>query len=67
MNLKQFNPMKILNHLDVAKAIVRRENPYPVSFEIDPSNTCNHECTWCMYEDFMKVCEHEILTLTKLS
>ncbi|OGL51663.1 MAG: hypothetical protein A3C43_09455 [Candidatus Schekmanbacteria bacterium RIFCSPHIGHO2_02_FULL_38_11] len=54
MNLKQFNPMKILNHLDVAKAIVRRENPYPVSFEIDPSNTCNHECTWCMYEDFMK-------------
>ncbi len=54
MNLKQFNPMKILNHIDLARAIVGGVNPYPVSFEIDPSNTCNHECTWCMYEKFMK-------------
>jgi len=54
MNLKQFNPMKILNHLELVKAIVRNDNPYPVSFEIDPSNVCNHACTWCMYENFIK-------------
>lgn len=46
--------MKILNHLDLAKAIIYGKNPYPVSFEIDPSNACNHNCVWCMYEDFMK-------------
>lgn len=54
MNLKQFNPMKILNHLDLAKAIVEGKTPYPISFEIDPSNLCNHKCIWCMYDDFMK-------------
>ncbi len=54
MKPKQFNAIKILDHLDVAKAIVRGENPYPISYEIDPSNTCNHECIWCMYDDFMQ-------------
>src|SRR3990172_1893117 len=54
MNLKQFNPMKIMNHLELVKAIVKGGNPYPVSFEIDPSNICNHACTWCMYEEFIK-------------
>lgn len=54
MKLKQFNAIKILDHLDVAKAIVRGDNPYPISYEIDPSNTCNHKCVWCMYDDFMQ-------------
>ncbi|MBF0343560.1 MAG: radical SAM protein [Nitrospirae bacterium] len=54
MNLKQFSPMKILNHLALAKAIVNGENPYPPSFEIDPTNMCNHNCIWCMYDDFLK-------------
>ncbi len=54
MKLKQFSAMKILDHLDFAKAIIRGENLYPISYEIDPSNTCNHECIWCMYADFMR-------------
>lgn len=24
----------------------------PISCEIDPTNYCNHNCIWCMYEDF---------------
>jgi sulfatase maturation enzyme AslB (radical SAM superfamily) len=54
MKLKQFSPMKILNHLELASSIVRGENPYPVSFEMDLSNICNHDCVWCMYKDFMR-------------
>lgn len=53
MNLKQFSSMKILNHMALAEAVVRGDNPWPVSFEIDPSNSCNHDCVWCMYEEFM--------------
>jgi len=46
--------MKILNYLDRAKAIARGNDPYPISFEIDPSNVCNHRCIWCMYKEFMQ-------------
>jgi len=53
MKLKQFSPMKLLYHLDHAKAIGQGKNVYPLSYEIDPSNLCNHGCIWCMYEDFM--------------
>ena len=52
MNLKQFNPMKILNHQDSLNAILKGWNPPPVSCEIDPSNLCNHNCIWCMYYEF---------------
>ena len=45
--------MKILDHLDFARTIVRGQTPFPFSFEIDPSNTCNHDCVWCMYSEFM--------------
>lgn len=45
-----FHPMKILNHYDRLEAIARGENPYPVTVEIDPSNTCNHHCDWCVSE-----------------
>lgn len=54
MNLKQFNPVKILNHWQTINDIVKGKNPPPVSCEIDPSNLCNHDCVWCMYHSFRK-------------
>lgn len=54
MNLKQFNPMKILNHWTTMNAILKGWNPPPISCEIDLSNLCNHDCIWCMYHDFKK-------------
>lgn len=54
MNLRQFNPMKILNHWSTLDAILKGWNPPPVSCEIDLSNQCNHDCIWCMYKDFKK-------------
>lgn len=52
MDLRQFNPMKILNHWETLNLILDEKNPPPVSCEIDPSNLCNHDCIWCMYHDF---------------
>ncbi len=52
MNLKQFNPTKVLNHWDAIKAIIEGENNPPISCEIDPSNICNHSCFWCINDDF---------------
>src|SRR3989339_1608686 len=54
MKLKQFSPMKLLHHLDHVRAIVSGKNIFPLSYEIDPSNMCNHRCVWCMYEDFIQ-------------
>lgn len=52
MDLRQFNPLKILNHWETLNLILEEKNPPPVSCEIDPSNLCNHDCIWCMYRDF---------------
>lgn len=54
MDLRQFNPMKVLNHWQTINDIVSGKNPPPISCEIDPSNLCNHDCVWCMYRDFKK-------------
>lgn len=54
MNLKQFNPMKVLNHWQTLNAIVEGRNPPPIACEIDPSNLCNHDCIWCINEGFRK-------------
>lgn len=52
MKMRQFNPLKILNHWENVKKIIAGENPPPITCEIDPSNLCNHQCSWCMYEEF---------------
>ncbi|MDD4979709.1 MAG: radical SAM protein [Candidatus Omnitrophica bacterium] len=54
MDLKQFNPLKVLNHWQTLNDIISGENPYPISCEIDPSNLCNHNCVWCINDKFRK-------------
>lgn len=51
-SLKQFNPSKILQHLDRVNDFFKGKNVYPVTVEIDPSNVCNHDCVWCTFEHF---------------
>lgn len=50
MELKQFNPMKILYHFERVADFLMGKNIYPVTVEIDPSNACNHDCIWCTFE-----------------
>lgn len=52
MNLKQFNPLKILNHWEMLNQIIHGHNPVPISCEIDPSNICNHNCVWCINDKY---------------
>ncbi|MBI2441964.1 MAG: radical SAM protein [Lentisphaerae bacterium] len=54
MRIRQFNPLKILSHRENVEKIIAGENPPPITCEIDPSNLCNHQCIWCMYEDFKR-------------
>jgi len=55
MDLRQFNTYKILNHPEIIKELMSRKNPFPVSCEIDPSNLCNHSCSWCYFVDSRQV------------
>ncbi len=44
-----FNPQqKILCHLDKVEAYFNNKNPDPITIEIDPSNSCNHSCPFCI-------------------
>lgn len=44
MRMREFSSLKILNH-------ICKDNPYPVSVEIDPSNICNFNCSWCCFKE----------------
>ncbi len=44
-----FNPQhKILCHLNKVEQYFDKKNPSPITIEIDPSNTCNHSCPFCI-------------------
>lgn len=51
MNLKQFDPIKILNHWETLNAVFEGQNPPPITCGFDPSSLCNHDCVWCTYRD----------------
>jgi MoaA/NifB/PqqE/SkfB family radical SAM enzyme len=44
----EFSEFKVLHHLDRVRDILAGGNPPPVTFEIDPTNRCNHSCVWCI-------------------
>lgn len=50
MALGQCNPQaKILWHLDKVIEWKNTGKTFPILFEIDPSNKCNHDCPWCSF------------------
>lgn len=44
-----FEPMRMLEQRDALRGYAAGENPYPASVEIDPANSCNHHCPFCIY------------------
>ncbi|WP_416960117.1 radical SAM protein [Streptomyces sp. Agncl-13] len=44
-----FDPLRLLEQRDVIRAYAAGEDPFPTSVEIDPANSCNHHCTFCIY------------------
>jgi MoaA/NifB/PqqE/SkfB family radical SAM enzyme len=47
----EFSEFKIYNHMDRIRQVIAGEYPPPVTFEIDPTNACNHDCVWCVDAD----------------
>lgn len=55
MSLGQANPQaKILWHLDRVHQWNTTGKVYPILFEIDPTNKCNHDCPWCSFAAWRK-------------
>ena len=44
-----FDHLRLLTNRDFIQKYVNGENPFPQSVEIDPSNACNHDCSFCIY------------------
>jgi Radical SAM superfamily/4Fe-4S single cluster domain len=44
-----FDPLRLLEQGDALRRYVAGENAMPASVEIDPSNACNHDCSFCIY------------------
>jgi len=46
-DVRQFSSDKILKHIDRVNAWLKRENPRPITVELDMTNVCNHRCPEC--------------------
>ncbi len=44
-----FDPMRLLAQDAQLLAYLDGNNAFPVSVELDPSNVCNHDCSFCIY------------------
>lgn len=47
-----FTSLKILKHPEALDSLMRGEITAPITVEVDPTNACNYNCIWCMYEEF---------------
>lgn len=45
---REFNPLKVLHHIDRLRALAAGVDVAPVTVEIDPVAYCNHACEWCV-------------------
>lgn len=45
---------KIIAHLSEADNLVSGELEFPITCEIDPSNYCQNNCSWCIYSNYIK-------------
>jgi MoaA/NifB/PqqE/SkfB family radical SAM enzyme len=49
MDISPFQPLKLLRHGDKVQQMLEGKPVYPISVELDLSNTCNHGCAWCSF------------------
>lgn len=47
--MNPFNPLKLLRHANRVEASLRGEIVFPISVELDLSNTCPHDCPFCSF------------------
>ncbi|WP_030459483.1 radical SAM protein [Kitasatospora sp. NRRL B-11411] len=44
-----FSPLRLLRQQPTIDAYLAGQDPFPTSVEIDPANSCNHHCNFCIY------------------
>lgn len=49
MDLTPFQPLKLLRYGHEVEAMLRGDLVYPISVELDLSNTCPHDCPMCSF------------------
>lgn len=49
MEVHPFTPLKLLRHSDRIDAMFNGDITYPISVELDLSNTCPHDCPFCSF------------------
>lgn len=55
MKLRHFDfTKKIFFHPENIVAYKRGERPFPITVEIDPTNRCNHRCSFCFYSEHLQ-------------
>ena len=52
--LDPISPNKIIVHSDRIEKILKGEFTPPVTLGLDLSNWCNHNCLWCLYDNYKK-------------
>lgn len=61
-----FDPLRLLTQPAFLRSYAAGENPFPLSVEIDPSNACNHDCSFCIYHSLHQHGRNEQLPTTRL-
>jgi len=56
-----FDPLRLLQQGDALNRYIAGENAFPTAVEIDPANTCNHNCGFCIYSSLHKTGHNEHL------
>lgn len=55
MKLKNFNfTQKLIYHPEHLVKLHNGERPFPITAEVDLTNLCNHNCSFCMVHDFIR-------------
>jgi len=64
---RAFSALKVLSHLDKIQEMRRGTLVAPVTVELDPTNICNHNCIWCLDQQFRDRCRDTLPWETALS
>jgi radical SAM protein with 4Fe4S-binding SPASM domain len=48
---EEYSPFKAAHHIDRLEKLKKGELPGPVQMQIDLTNVCNHDCSYCTYRN----------------
>lgn len=52
--LNPINPIKIIYHKEQIREVLNNKDSHPITIGLDISNLCNHNCIWCLYNNYKR-------------